>query len=248
MTMHEVTYEHAGINYADCFFYPESFDKPVPAVLITPDYHGLTSYAKAEAKWLSEIGLVGYCVDIYGEKGMPRTSQDAAEKAIPLVNNRAAVLNRLSIALEHACSLEGVDASRSGVIGFSSGELFALEMARRIKSIQAVASVCGVFLPWELKPSAMIEPSVDGASLLFIHGTDDVFNPMDSNMNLIRELDQAGTDYQLILLGGKKHAFSLKTSDNLEVLSGEEPQAILYDEAADLRARQYVKYFLSEAL
>ena len=66
-------------------------------------------------------------------------------------------------------------------------------------------------------------------------------------MNMIRELDEAGTDYQLILLGGKKHAFSLKTEDNLEVIGGEEPQALLYDEVADQRARQYVEHFLSEA-
>ena len=248
MSIHEVTYEHEGVNYGDCFFYPESLDKPAPVVLVIPDYHGLTAYAQAEARWLSEIGFVGYCVDIYGEKAMPRTSEDAAKKVIPLFNNRAAALNRSSAALEHACSLDGVDASRSAVIGFSSGGLFALDMARRIRSIQAVASVWGVSLPWQLKPSAMIEPNVEGASVLLIHGTNDVFNPMESNMNIIRELDEAGTDYQLILLGGKKHAFSLKTSDNLEVLSGEEPQALLYDESADLRSHQYIQYFLSETL
>ena len=248
MSIHEVAYEHAGTNYRDCFVYPESLDKPVPVVLVIPDYHGLTPYAQAEARWLSEIGFVGYCVDIYGEKAMPKSSEDAAKKVIPLFNNRAAALARTGAALEQACSLEGVDSSRSAVIGFSSGGLFALDMARRIKSVRAVASVWGVSLPWELKPSAMIESNVDGASLLLIHGTNDIFNPMESNMNIIRELDEAGTDYQLILLGGKKHAFSLKTTDNLEVLSGEEPQALLYDECADKRAHKYVEYFLSEAL
>ena len=64
---------------------------------------------------------------------------------------------------------------------------------------------------------------------------------------MIRELDEAGTDYQLILLGGKKHAFSLKTEDNLEVIGGEEPQALLYDQMADQRAHHYVKHFFSEA-
>ena len=143
--------------------------------------------------------------------------------------------------------MDAVDSSRSGVIGFSSGGLFALDIARRIKSVRAVASVWGVSLPWELKPAPMIESNVNGANVLLIHGTKDIFNPMESNMNLIQELDEAGTDYQLILLGGKKHAFSLKTEDNLEVLCGEEPQALLYDQISDQRAHHYVAHFLSEA-
>lgn len=247
MSINEVAYEHTGTSYKDCFIYPKSFNKPVPIVLIIPDYHGLTSYAQAEARWLSEMGFVGYCVDIYGEQAMLKSSEDAAKKVIPLFNNRAETLARTHVALDRACSLEGVDSTRSGVIGFSSGGLFALDMARRIKGIRAVASIWGVALPWELKPAPMIESNVDGASLLLIHGTKDVFNPMESNMNVIRELDEAGTDYQLILLGGKKHAFSLKTEDNLEVIGGEEPQALLYDEVADKRAHHYLEHFFSEA-
>ena len=247
MSVNEVVYEHAGTSYKDQFIYPESFEKPAPVVIVIPDYHGFTPYVQAEARWLSEMGFVGYCVDIYGEQAMPKSSQDAAKRVMPLFNNRADTLKRTHAALEQACSLQGVDSTRSGVIGFSSGGLFALDMARRIKSIRAVASVWGVALPWELKPAPMIEPNVDGARLLLIHGTKDVFNPMESNMNMIRELDEAGTDYQLILLGGKKHAFSLKTEDNLEVIGGEEPQALLYDEVADQRAHHYVKHFFSEA-
>ena len=247
MTIDGVAYEHAGTHYKDYFVYPESFEKPVPIVLVIPDYHGMTPYAQAEARWLSEMGFVGYCVDIYGEQAMPKSSDDAASKVMPLFDDRSGTLARMHAALQRACSLEGVDSSRSGVIGFSSGGLFALDMARRIKSVRAVASIWGVFLPWQFKPAPMIESNVDGASVLLIHGTKDIFNPMESNMNLIRELDDAGTDYQLILLGGKKHAFSLKTEDNLEVLCGEEPQALLYDQESDQRAHHYVAHFLSEA-
>lgn len=121
-------------------------------------------------------------------------------------------------------------------------------MARRMKKIKAAASIWGVALPWELKPSPMFAPNVDGVSLLQIHGINDIFNPMESNMSVIRELDDAGCDYQMVLMGGKKHAFSIKHEDNLEILNGEEPQALLYDAVADKRAHYYLKNFLAETL
>lgn len=248
MASEQIVYEHAGITYRDSVYRPQSGASSSPVVLVIPDYHGATPYAEAEARWLSQYGYLGYCVDIYGEQAMPKSSEEAAAKVIPLFDDREFTLGRTTVALEHASSLEGVDQSRAGVIGFSSGGLFALDMARRLTNLRAAISIWGVALPWKLKPSPMIEPNVDGASLLLIHGTNDVFNPMESNMSIIRELDSAGCDYQMILMGGKKHAFSLKREDNLEVLSGEEPQALLYDEVADARSRVYVKDFLSEIL
>ena len=88
MSINEVAYEHAGVSYKDCFVYPNSFSKPAPVVLVIPDYHGFTSYAQAEARWLSEMGFVGYCVDIYGEQAMPKSSDDAASKVMPLFDDR----------------------------------------------------------------------------------------------------------------------------------------------------------------
>ena len=248
MNFSKIAYTHNGTSYQDSFIYPKIRDKTAPVVLVIPDYHGATPYALEEARWLSKLGYIGYCVDIYGENAMPRSSEDAAKMIIPLFNDREHTLSRTQAALEKACSLDGVDAGRSAVLGFSSGGLFALDMARRIKSLKAVASIWGVALPWELKPSPMISPNINAASLLLIHGTKDIFNPLESNISLIRELDGANCDYQMILLGGKKHAFSLKKEDNLEILSGEEPQALLYDELADNRSHSYLEFFLSESL
>ena len=248
MVCQTIEYEHAGIIYRDSVIHPELSNMAAPVVLVIPDYHGATPYALAEAQWLSTLGFIGFCVDIYGDSAMPRSSADAAQQIIPLFDNRERTLSRTQAALQQACCLDGADSTRLGVIGFSSGGLFALDMARRMKKIKAAASIWGVALPWELKPSPMCAPNVDGASLLLIHGTNDIFNPMESNMSVIRELDDAGCDYQMVLMGGKKHAFSIKHEDNLEILNGEEPQALLYDAVADKRAHYYLKNFLAKTL
>ncbi len=239
-------YEYDGTACKDSYYVPDDVDGPLPVVLVIPDYHGATEYAEKDAQTLCDLGYVGYCVDFYGERAMPKTSAEAGEMIVPYIDDRTKALGRNRAALDQASALDAVDGSKTAVIGYSSGGMYALDMARRVADLDGVICVWGVLIPWQLRPFPMIEPKVDGPKIMILQGTDDPFNPLEGILGVIHEFDAADTDYQLVLFGNKKHAFSLKTEDNLEVQGGEEPEALLYDADADARSRRYVADFLAE--
>jgi dienelactone hydrolase len=239
-------YNYDGTTCRDSFYVPDNADVSLPVVLVIPDYHGATEYVERDAQTICELGYVGYCIDFYGERAMPKSSEAAGEMIVPYIDDRPKALNRLVAAREQAQALDVVDSSKTAVIGYSSGGMYALDMARRIGELTGAISVWGVLTPWQLRPFPMIEPKVDGPKILILQGTDDPFNPLESILGIMHEFDATATDYQLVLLGGKKHAFGLKIEDNLEIQGGEQPEALLYDADADSRSRTYVKEFLAE--
>lgn len=241
-----VEYKHAGVSCRDSYYVPEDARGPLPIVIVIPDYHGATEYAEASAEVLCELGYVGYAVDFYGGRAMPKTSAEAAEMIIPYFDDRTKALDRGVAALERARGLDFVDASKTAAIGYSSGGMYAIDLARRVADLGGAISVWGLLLPWQLRPLLMNEPSVSGPKILAVQGTIDPFAPIEDITGFVHEMNDAGADFQLHLLGGVKHAFSLKTEHNLEIQSGEQPEALLYDAAADERARVLVREFLAE--
>ncbi len=246
MSHHFVEYVHDDRLYQDSCYIPDAYQGELPIVLIIPDYHGATQYAENEAQALAELGYIGYCVDFYGERAMPRSSQEAGNLIVPFIDDRIKALNRNLTALKKAKELDCASRQKVAAIGFSSGGMFALDMARRVSSMKGVICIWGLLIPWQLRPFPMIEANVEGPKVLILQGTDDIFNPLENIFGIIHEFDASGIDYQLILLGGQKHAFSLRPEQNLEVSSGEDPKALLYNSLADLRSHQYTNNFLSE--
>jgi dienelactone hydrolase len=223
-----VEYAYKGITYKDSYYLPDNVDKPLPVVMVVPDYHGATEYAEKDSQAMCALGYVACCIDLYGNRAMPKTGPDATQM------------------IKKAQIRSDVDESRTAVIGYSSGGMLALDMARRIPDLRGAILEWGVALPWQLRPLPMIEPHVGNAKVLILQGTDDPFNPLEAVTAVIREFDASATDYQWMLFGQKKHAFSLKAEDNLEIRSGEAPTALLYDAEATRRADKYISYFLEE--
>lgn len=245
--LHEnVEYTHKGITYKDSYYLPDNGDKPSPVVMVVPDYHGATEYAEEDSQAMCALGYIACCIDLYGNRAMPKTGQDATQMIMPFFNDRTMGVDRAATALKKAQIRSDVDESRTAVIGYSSGGMLALDMARRIPDLRGAILEWGVALPWQLRPLPMIEPKVGNAKVLILQGTDDPFNPLEAVTAVIREFDASETDYQWVLFGQKKHAFSLKPQDNLEIQSGETPTALLYDAAATRRADKYISYFLAE--
>lgn len=239
-------YEHDGIHYEDSYYFPEDATDSYPIVLVVPDYHGATEYAEQSAQQICELGYIACCVDFYGNRAMPKTSQEAASLIMPFFNDRTKGVERAKLALSQARHKKEVDGSKTAAIGYSSGGMVVLDMARRIPDLDGAILEWGVALPWQLRPLPMIEPDNGKAKVLIMQGTDDPFNPLEAVLSVIHEFDEAKTDYQWILFGQKKHAYSLKPSDNLEIQSGESPLALLYDAETAQRSSRYIATFLAE--
>ena len=239
-------YEHDGISYEDSYYFPEDTTGPRPIVLVVPDYHGATKYAEDSAKQLCGLGYVACCIDFYGKRAMPKTSQEAATLIMPFFDDRTKGVARAQLALDQARRKKEVDPSQTAAIGYSSGGMIVLDMARRIPDLDGAILEWGVALPWQLRPLPMVEPNIGKAKVLIMQGTADPFNPVDAVLSVIHEFDESAIDYQWVLFGQKKHAYSLKPDDNLEIQSGESPLALLYDAETARRSSRYIANFLHE--
>ena len=126
-------YEYRGTQYQDSYYFPTDTKTPAPVVFVIPDYHGFTTYAEDAAKQMCALGYVGCCVDFYGQRAMPKTSEQAAEMIMPFFNDRSKGVVRAQAALDHAKVKKEVDSSQMAAIGYSSGGMVVLDMARSSK-------------------------------------------------------------------------------------------------------------------
>ena len=216
------------------------------AVVVVPDYHGFTPYAQAIAERLARTtGRCGVLLDLYGDRGMPAGGGDAFAAISPMMEDRSLGLARLQAAVDQ---LRDQGMTRIVAIGYSCGGTIVFDAARTGMGIEGVAGFFGLADPLDNRPRVMRQaPEHRMPVLAMVGGRDDLVTP-DTWVSFAEELDAFGLDWQLHVLGGAKHAFTLRQEDNLEVQSGEQPALQLYDAVADRRSWSLLEAFLAECL
>lgn len=216
------------------------------AVLVVPDYHGFTPYARAIAERLAGTpGRRGVLLDLYGDRSMPRGGAEAYAAIDPMMTDRSRGLARLRVAIER---LRGDGVRRLVAIGYSCGGTIVFDAARTGMQLEGVVGFFGLVDPLQNRPRVMRTVPERRVPLLAIVGGGDELVTPDTWASFAAELDCLGLDWQLQVLGGAKHAFTLRQEDNLEVQSGEQPTLQLYDAVADRRSWSRLEAFLAECL
>lgn len=214
------------------------------AVVVVPDYHGFTPYAQAVAERIAQTtGRCGVLLDLYGARGMPASGADAFAAINPMMSDRPLGLARLQAAIDQ---LRAQGMKRIVAIGSSCGGTIVFDAARTGMKIEGVVGFFGLADPLDNRPRVMRQaPEHRMPVLAMVGGRDDLITP-DTWASFAQELEAFGLDWQLHVLGGAKHAFTLRQEDNLEVQSGEQPALQLYDEPADRRSWALLQGFLGE--
>ena len=214
------------------------------AVVVVPDYHGFTPYAQAIAERLAQTtGRCGVVLDLYGERGMPTSGGDAFAAIAPMMSDSSLGLARLEAAVDQ---LRTQGMKRIVAIGYSCGGTIVFDAARTGMAIEGAVGFFGLADPLDNRPLVMRQaPEHRMPVLAMVGGRDDLITP-DTWVPFTEELEAFGLDWQLYILGGAKHAFTLHQEDNLEVQSGEQPALQLYDEPADRRSWALLQGFLGE--
>jgi dienelactone hydrolase len=92
-----------------------------------------------------------------------------------------------------------------------------------------------------LNAPGFTQPEAITAKVLIIHGWRDPLAPQQDVVDLMHELSDAGSDWQLILYGQAAHAFTNPAANNHR-------DGIFYDETADRRSWAATCSFLEESL
>lgn len=205
-----------------------------PALLMVPNWLGISDAAIARAKALAGERYVVLLADMYGAEVRPADFDAAGKASSSVLADRSVARARANRALEALKAVEGVDHRRVAAIGFCFGGTVALELARSGADVAGVISLHG-------NPGPVLPAAESGitASVLVLHGADDAFVPAENLRAFEAEMSVAGADWSLVSFGGAKHCFAEPQADN-------RPPGCVYHPVAARRADAIVDQHLAE--
>lgn len=152
---------------------------------------------------LAALGYVGFSIDMYGEGKTGDTKEEKMGLIQPLLDDRALLARRINSAVDKVKTLNFVDASRMGAIGFCFGGLCVLDLARSGARVSGVVSFHGLLFPPQHHASQLIT-----AKILVLHGHDDPMVPVEQVNAFETEMTNAHVDWQLNVYSQTMHGFT----------------------------------------
>jgi dienelactone hydrolase len=193
-----------------------------PALILAPEWWGLTDYATGRAKQLAEEGFVVLAVDLYGGRLQTHDFKQAGELAGGFYADRSKFRNSIRWALDTLSHRADVDTAHIGALGFCFGGTAVLEGARAGLPLKVVATFHG-----GLKAG---EPAAVGAvkgTVLVLHGGADPFVPLTDLAAFVQEMEAAKADYSVQIFPHAVHAYT-------NPASGSDPsKGMAYNPAAE---------------
>src|SRR5210317_2171189 len=197
-----------------------------PGILLSHTIAGRAALEERKADQLAALGYVAFALDLYG-KGV---RGETPEKNRALMNaqlaDRAALQERLVLALSTLKAQPEVDEDKVGAIGFCFGGLCVLDIARTGEDLAGVVSFHGLF-----PAPGNTEGNTVKARVLALHGWDDPMAPPQSVIGLATEMSAMNADWQLHAYGNTMHAFTNPDANDPEM-------GTVYDAKADRRSWQ----------
>lgn len=230
------TYEKDGVKMIGTLAYDDKFKKPLPAVVIFPDWMGVGEYTEMRAKQIAEMGYVALAADIYGDDKRAADVKEAMSLAGKYRDgDRAEMRKRVNGAVEAFAKDKRVNKDKMVAIGYCFGGTAALELARSGAPIKGVISFHGGL-------NTKVPATEMKARVLALHGADDPFVPAQEVMDFQEEMRKAKADWTMVSYGNAVHSFTLKDagSDN--------SKGAAYNEKADQRSFEEMKRFFKETL
>jgi dienelactone hydrolase len=231
-----VSYKQGDTELEGFHVYDDTVEGKRPAVLVIHQWTGLSDYEKRRSRMLAEMGYNVFAADIYG-KGIRPQPPEAGKTAGSYKSDRELFRARLAVGLEQLQADERTDKDKVAVIGYCFGGTGALELARAGTGIAGVVSFHGGL---DTQKGMEAEKGKIPAKVLVLHGAVDPYVPAAQVEGFLKEMNDAGADYQLVAYSGAVHSFTHKEA-------GSDPsKGAAYNEAADRRSWAAMKTFFDE--
>lgn len=232
-----VSYSGDGITMKGFIAYDENKEGVRPAVLVIPEWWGLTEYPRKRAKQLADLGYVAFAIDLYGDGKTADNPDSATKYSTPFYSNPQMTQARFDAALAKLRTYPQVDTSRIAAIGYCFGGAQVLNMARLGEDLRGVVSFHGNLIGVPLDKSKL------KAGILVCHGGSDPFVPVSEVEKFRKEMDSAGVNYTFKAYKGAVHAF---TNPEATALGEKFKIPIAYNAAADSASWQDMKDFFGK--
>jgi dienelactone hydrolase len=205
-----------------------------PAVIVVHEWTGINEYTKKRCEELARMGYLAFAADIYGKGIRPGSPREAGKEAAKYKGDRSLMRKRITAALEQVKNQEIADPAHIAAIGYCFGGTVALELARSGAPISGVVSFHGGL------DTPSPEASAVKARLLICHGAVDPFVPKEQVDTFLKEMNDAGVDYQFIAYANAVHSFTNPGA-------GDDPsKGAAYNRQADVRSWKAMQGFFQE--
>ncbi len=211
MKVETIAYAMGGRTGEGALVYDETISARRPAVLVAPNWMGMTDKAIERGKLVAGDRYVVFVADMYGRGTRPKDFGEAATLADPLRANAAEQRARIRAAYDTLLAEAGrrdlVD-QRRAAIGFCFGGGNVLELARDGADLAAVVSIHG-----DLKTAQPAQKGAIKANVLVTHGAPDPVVPKADRDAFEAEMDAAGAKWQMHVFSGALHAYTDQGAD-----------------------------------
>lgn len=231
-----VTYsgDHATLN--GFVVYDQNSTAKRPAVLVVPEWWGLTDYPKRRARDLAKLGYVAMAVDIYGNGKIADNADSAKAFSTPFYMNPGSAKARLDAAIDKIKTYSMVDTANIGAIGYCFGGGVLLNAVRLGDDLKGAVSFHGNLLGTPARKDLL------KTKILVCHGNADQFVPQKDVAEFKKQMDSIGADYHFIGYDSAMHAFS---NPDATALGQKFHLPIAYNEKADTASWSAMKSFFA---
>ena len=237
MRVERIKYPMGALTAEGALIYDENVSGRRPAVLLAPNWMGMTDKAIQRGELVAASRYVVFVADMYGAGTRPADFGQAAALANPL--RADALEQRRRVGAAFAAFLEqaeerGLVDERRAAVGFCFGGGNVLELARDGADLAAAVSIHG-----DLKTTLPAGPGAIRAALLVAHGVPDPVTPKADRDAFEAEMNAAGAKWQMVVFSGVLHAYTDQGADL--------PGIAAWDEGATRQTYALVHQFLADA-
>lgn len=208
-----ITYSIGETTFVSTIIYPTDSDKPLPGLLMVPNWMGPTEAAMEKAEAIAEDDYVIMVVDMYGTEVRPKNGNEAGQAAGLVRGDRPLMRARAQTALDKF--LEQADAvnlakDKIAAIGFCFGGGTVLELGRSGANLDAIVTFHGDLV----SPTLEADAGKTKAKVLVLHGADDPYVPQADVQQFISVMQKTDVDWQLVQYSGTVHSFTNPDADS----------------------------------
>jgi len=235
MRTDNLTYQVDGNAFEGVLVYDDAANNARPALLMAPNWLGVTPAAVEQAKLIAGSHYVIFVADLYGKAVRPSNTAEARTAVGKARSDIVALRRRMQAAANVLQTQDKAQllAGKMGAIGFCFGGGAVLELARSGAALSAFVSFHGNLDTPNPADAAQIK-----APVLVLNGADDPAVPPAQIEGFIAEMRTAKVDWQLISYGGAVHSFTDPQANN--------PASNQYHPVVARRAYQAMNNLLSE--
>ncbi|MFZ3229520.1 MAG: dienelactone hydrolase family protein [Pseudobdellovibrio sp.] len=222
-------------KYEGYLVFSKKIKKNAPAIIMIPNWMGLTAETKKQAERFAKLGYVVFAADIYGKGLNPKNSNEAGVLATKYKADRKLFRDHLNLALIELRKQKNINTNKIAAVGYCFGGTGAIELARSGADITGVISFHG-----GLDSPAPNDGKNIKAKILALHGAIDPYVAATDVNAFEDEMKNNHVDYQLVKYSGTVHSFT-EVGAGIDITKG-----AAYNEVSDRRSFLAAENFLSE--